>query len=103
MAWRICGRSTKPVPGLSVQALLMLAAAGEVHAARDTGLNGTAAHRLNARLAERGGREGWLAAPAIGSAVRVDTVELAIALCLLREPGPSRADAVQGGAGSSPP
>ncbi|HWJ70561.1 MAG TPA: class I SAM-dependent methyltransferase [Sphingobium sp.] len=96
----------KPAPGLLLQAVLMLIDAGEVHhAARDV-VDGRAAHRLNRLLAERGGAGGWLAAPAIGSAVAIDAHGLRIAACLLENPalhGPALAQAVQCRSAACPP
>lgn len=80
------------LPGLAgdaamvLRALQMLAAAGEIHAAAPGHGDPAAAHALNRLLAREGDGPGWLAAPAIGSAIPLDGAQMAVAGALLDDP-----------------
>lgn len=73
-------------PPLALRALLALTHAGECHPLAPRANDPAAAHALNALLAARGGNSGWLAAPAIGSALAMDGAGLRLAGALLRDP-----------------
>ncbi|MFT3965032.1 MAG: class I SAM-dependent methyltransferase [Sphingobium sp.] len=78
------GHPSGVTPGFLIRAVLMLMAAGEIHAAHPEGqAGGETLRAFNRKMAP----SGWLAAPAIGSAVALDHAERAVATALLDDPG----------------
>lgn len=73
-------------PGQALRTLLALTHAGEAHPLATGPIDPQPAHTLNARLAGRGASYGWLAAPAIGSALAMDAAGLQLASALLADP-----------------
>lgn len=84
----VAAHPSRDAPGALLRALLMLVAAGEVHAAPALApQDGGEALRLNRMLSAQGEGAGWLAAPAIGSAIPVSREECAVAAALLLDAG----------------
>jgi SAM-dependent methyltransferase len=73
-------------PPQVLRTLLALTHAGEAHPLAGRANDPSPAYAFNARMAARG-TAGWLAAPAIGSALPMDEAGLRLAGALLRDPG----------------
>lgn len=73
-------------PAQALRTLLALTHAGEAHPLATGPVDPRPAQALNAKLAERGGGHGWLAAPTIGSTLAMDAAGLQLAGALLRDP-----------------